>query len=157
LSNVWKLTYDEALGFPSTQILPFETFISNPESALRTLNTIWGVSFESSQLNYQAGFHALISHRAHLLPPQYIEKINDFHRGILDTSPRANQQTANPLSKKHQAVILEQTNETSKKLGYINPSSGITLNFWDCLSWTLYSHCYSVRIYGEHIDSRHSS
>jgi len=138
LSNVWKLTYDQALGFPSTQILPFETFISNPESALRTLNTFWGVSFEPSQLNYQAGFHALIAHRAHLLAPQYIEKISDFHRGILDTTPRAKQQTSQSLSGKHQGVILKQTSETSNKLGYTTPSTAIKLTFWDTLSWTFY-------------------
>jgi hypothetical protein len=138
LSNVWKLTYDEALGFPETQILPFETFISNPESVLRTLNTIWGVSFESSQLNYQIGFSALIAHRKYLLSPQYIEKISDFHRGILDTSPRSKQQTANPLSEKHQAVILKQTSETSKKLGYATPSTVIKLTLWDRLSWSFY-------------------
>jgi hypothetical protein len=102
------------------------------------LNTYWGVSFEPSQLNYQAGFHALIAHRAHLLAPQYIEKISDFHRGILDTTPRAKQQTSQSLSGKHQGVILKQTNETSKKLGYTTPSTAIKLTFWDTLSWTLY-------------------
>jgi Sulfotransferase family len=138
LSNVWKLTYDEALGFPRTQILAFETFISDPEAALKTLNTFWGVSFESSQLNYQAGFHALIVHRAYLLTPQYVEKISDFHRGILDASPRSKQQNANPLSEKHQGIILKQTNETRKKLGYTAPSTAIKLTLWDTTSWTFY-------------------
>ena len=138
LSNVWKLSYDEALGFPRTQILPFETFIANPESALRTLNAFWGVSYESSQLNYQAGFHALIVHRAHLLTPQYVEKISDFHRGILDTTPRAEQQASHPLSEKHQAVILTQTRETRKNLGYTTPSSAINVTLWDASSWTFY-------------------
>ena len=138
LSNVWKLTYEETLRFPRTQILTFETFISDPEAALRTLNTFWGVSFESSQLNYQIGFSALIANRKHLLSPQYLEKITDFHRGILDTSPRSKQRTANPLSEKHQAVILKQTSETNKKLGYATPSTPIKLNLWDRLSWTFY-------------------
>jgi hypothetical protein len=138
LSNVWKLTYDEALGFPKTQILPFETFIFNPESALKTLNTLWGVSYESAQMNHQAGFNALIAHRAHLLPPQYIEKISDFHRGILDATPRTKQQTTQSLAEKHQGVILKQTNETSKKLGYTTPSTVIKLTLWDRLSWSFY-------------------
>lgn len=138
LSNVWKLTYDEALRFPRTQILHFETFIKNPEATLKSLNTFWGVSYESAQMNHQAGFSALLAHRKHLLSPQYIEKISDFHRGILDASPRSKQQTANPLSEKHQAVILKQTSETSKKLGYSNPSTVIKLTLWDRLSWSFY-------------------
>jgi hypothetical protein len=89
-------------------------------------------------MNHQAGFSALLAHRKHLLSPQYIEKISDFHRGILDASPRSKQQTANPLSEKHQAVILKQTSETSKKLGYSNPSTVIKLTLWDRLSWSFY-------------------
>jgi hypothetical protein len=138
LSNVWKLTYEEALRFPRTQILAFETFISDPEAALKTLNTFWGVSYESAQMNHQAGFSALIAHRRNLLSPQYLEKITDFHRGILDTSPRSKQQTDNPMSEKHQAVILKQTSGTNKKLGYTTPSNAIKLNLWDRLSWTFY-------------------
>jgi len=138
LSNVWKLTYDEALRFPRTKILHFETFIKNPEASLKSLNSSWDVPYESGQLDYQAGFSALIAHRSHLLSPEFIKKISDFHRGILDTAPRAKQQTAKPLSEKHQVVILKQTNETSKKLGYTNPSTVIKLNIWDGLSWMFY-------------------
>ncbi len=138
LSNVWKLTYEEALRFPRTQILHFETFISDPEAALKTLNTFWGVPYESAQLNYQAGFNALIAHRSDLLSPDFIKKISDFHRGILDAEPRATQIAVETISQKQQAVIIKQTRETSKNLGYTNPTMAIKLNIWDAISWTFY-------------------
>ena len=138
LSNVWKLTYEQALRFPRTQILHFETFISDPEAALKTLNTFWGVPYESAQLDYQAGFNALIAHRWHLLSPEFIKKISDFHRGILDAEPRATQIAVETISQKQQAVILKQTQETRNLLGYTNPTIVMKLNRWDGLSWTFY-------------------
>jgi hypothetical protein len=138
LSNVWKLTYEETLRFPRTQILSFETFISDPEAALRTLNTFWGVPYESAQMNYQAGFSALLAHRSHLLSPEFIKKISDFHRGILDTEPRATQLAVETISQKQQGVILKQTRETSMLLGYVNPTIEMKLNCWDGLSWNFY-------------------
>jgi hypothetical protein len=102
------------------------------------LNSSWDVPYESTQLDYQAGFSALIAHRSHLLSPEFIKKISDFHRGILDTTPRAKQQASLPLSHKQQGVILKRTLETSKKLGYTNPSTVIKLNIWDGLSWMFY-------------------
>jgi hypothetical protein len=137
LSNVWKLTYEEALRFPSTQILSFETFISDPEAALKTLNTFWGVPYESAQMNYQAGFSALLAHRSHLLSPEFIKKISDFHRGILDTEPRAKHTAAN-VTPKQQGVILKQTQDTRNMLGYANPPLETTRNAWDSLSWNFY-------------------
>jgi DNA-binding GntR family transcriptional regulator len=89
-------------------------------------------------LDYQAGFNALIAHRSHLLSPEFIKKISDFHRGILDAEPRATQIAVETISQKQQAVILKQTRETSKKLGYTNPSMAMKLNRWDGLSWTFY-------------------
>ena len=138
LSNVWKLTYEEALRFPRTQILSFETFISDPEAALKTLNTFWGAPYESAQMNHQAGFSALLAHRSHLLSPEFIKKISDFHRGILDTEPRATQIAVETISQKQQGVILKQTHETSMLLGYANPTIEMTLNPWDSLSWNFY-------------------
>jgi len=138
LSNVWKLTYEETLRFPRTQILTFETFISDPEAALRTLNTFWGVPYESAQMNYQAGFSALLAHRSHLLSPEFIKKISDFHRGILDTEPRATQLAVETISQKQQVVILKQTREISFLLGYANPTIEMKLNRWDGLSWNFY-------------------
>jgi hypothetical protein len=137
LSNVWKLTYEEALRFPSTQILSFESFISDPEAALKTLNTFWGVSYEPAQMDYQAGFSALLAHRSHLLSPEFIKKISDFHRGILDTEPRAKHTAAN-VTPKQQGVILKQTQDTRNMLGYANPPLETTRNAWDSLSWNFY-------------------
>lgn len=137
LSNVWKLTYEEALGFPRTQILSFESFISDPEAALKTLNTLWGVSYEPAQMNYQAGFSALLAHRSPLLSPEFIKKISDFHRGILDTEPRAKHTAAN-VTPKQQGIILKQTQDTRNMLGYTNPPLEMTLNTWDSLSWNFY-------------------
>ena len=138
LSNVWKLTYEEALLFPRTQILHFETFIANPEVALKTLNTFWGVSYESAQMNYQAGFSALLAHRSHLLSPEFIKKISDFHRGILDTEPRATQIAVETISQKQQGVILKLTHETRNLLGYTNTPIAMRINRWDGLSWIFY-------------------
>ena len=138
LSNVWKLTYEEALRFPRTQILSFETFISDPEAALKTLNAFWGVPYESAQMNHQAGFSALLAHRSHRLSPEFIKKISDFHRGILDTEPRATQIAVETISQKQQVIILKQTHETSMLLGYANPPIEMTLNPWDSLSWNFY-------------------
>lgn len=138
LSNVWKLTYDEALRFPRTQILHFETFISDPEAALKTLNLRWGVPFEAAQLNYQAGFSALLAKRSLLLSPEFIEKISDFHRGILDTEPRATQIAVETISQKQQGVILKLTHETRNLLGYTNTPIAMRINRWDGLSWIFY-------------------
>jgi hypothetical protein len=137
LSNVWKLTYEEALRFPRTQILTFETFISDPEAALKTLNAFWSVPYESAQMNHQAGFSALLAHRTHLLSPEFIKKISDFHRGILDTEPRAKHTAAN-VTPKQQGVILKQTQDTRNMLGYANPPLETTRNPWDSLSWNFY-------------------
>lgn len=137
LSNVWKLTYEEALRFPSTQILSFESFISDPQAALKTLNTFWGVSYEQAQMDYQAGFSALLAHRSHLLSPEFIKKISDFHRGILDTEPQAKQTAAN-VTPKQQGIILKQTQDTRNMLGYANPPLETTRNPWDSLSWNFY-------------------
>ena len=137
LSNVWKLTYDEALRFPRAQILHFETFISDPEAALKTLNLWWGVPYEAAQLNYQAGFSALLAKRSHLLSPEFIEKISDFHRGILDTEPRATETGRESISQHHQQVILNQTRNTRERLGYVD-NQALKINRWDGLSWTIY-------------------
>lgn len=137
LSNVWKLTYEEALRFPRTQILHFETFIANPEAALKTLNTFWGIPYETAQMNHQAGFSTLLTKRSHLLRPEFIRKISDFHRGILYSEPRATETDTESISQHHQLVILNQTKNTREKLGY-GVAEPTKINPWDALTWEMY-------------------
>lgn len=137
LSNVWKLTYDEAMSFPNTQVLHFESFISNPESSLRSLNKFWGVSYNHDQLNYQAGFSLLINHRSSLLAPEYIKKISEFHRGILDKEPRVNE-PRQYLTLKQKEVILKKTHKTIRLLGYSHSQISGKTNIFDELCWSFY-------------------
>lgn len=129
-AQIWRMTYERALTFPSPKCITFERLIENTEAQLHEINAYLEVEYSAKQGAYQEGFRALIEHRSSYLTPEYKESLMNFHSGILAKGMHG--KTQHEINPRHLAVILNQTNLLRIKLGYqgITNSEALSVGAW---------------------------
>ncbi|MFZ9582149.1 MAG: sulfotransferase [Crocinitomicaceae bacterium] len=135
LAHLWKNTYRRCLRFKSITLISFEDLIDQPEEVLATLNRALDVPYYEGQLEYSAGFNALLKAREDRLSKEFIAKLKDFHRGLLK-EPLQGSETI--LNGKHERLILHKTYEIRQQLGYEAKVLPSAFGFTDHFRWFFY-------------------
>lgn len=135
LAHLWLNTYKRCLEFPNSMLVSFEALIDNPSVVLDKINQYYGVEYDPNQLNYSAGFEALLLSRKDRLSQEYVALLLDFHRGLLQ-KPIKGQEIQ--LSETHEKTILTKTVKIRIALGYTPKDIKYKVKFGNELIWRFY-------------------
>lgn len=90
LAHLWQDTYAQCTHLKKPFLtLKYEDFVQNPRQTLMTICEFINVEFQPEMLNTEGVFENLLEQKKHLLDPEFLKHIRDFHKG-LSQQPNAN-------------------------------------------------------------------
>lgn len=135
-ANIWNLTYSQIKQFRTVSFIQFEDIMQHPEASIQQINDFFGIDGVDDILEKPNGFIALIEKRRHLLSDEFIQQLEDFHRGMMQRKvPREHQ---HKLKVQQHSTIALKTNSTRQQLGYSKVDEFLSSPYTHRIAWNYY-------------------